>query len=215
MTKILVIEDHPLMQMAIQTVLSAETDLELTPPLFDRDTILRNLRQESPDLILFDLGLPNIDPIELVNEIRDVDPAVKILIYSGSTDHQLIARIIRERVNGYITKNSSISDLVEAIRSVVAGKPYFSGIASEALAEDIQDISKDRTRQLLSSLTAREREIFDLIVERHDTNQTAQGLAITPSAVRSHIAHICRKFGLNSQKDLLLFAVENDLNRTS
>jgi len=165
------------------------------------------IARETPDLVLTEIALPDIDGLTATREIRARHPEVGIIVLTGSERVDHVVRAFREGANGYVSKKQSGQELITAMSAVLQGEKYIAPSLSDFLAA-----MTPGKRGLLDTLTPREREIFDLIIlERLSNRGIASRLAISIKTVETHREHINHKVGAHNTADLVRWAARNGL----
>ena len=158
----------------------------------------------SPDVLVLDIGLPDLDGVEVARTLRKSAPGVKLLTLSIHAERQFVRRMLNAGADGYVVKSSAVQELVQAIRAVAAGKLYLSpDIAREALPESAVEEG--------GPLAARERQVLALLAEGKRSSDIAHTLAISTATVEAHRRNIMRKLGLHTIAELTKYAVRKGL----
>jgi DNA-binding NarL/FixJ family response regulator len=165
-----------------------------------------------PDVAVIDIAMPNLSGIEAAQRIAAASPQTAIVILSMHSDEGYVLRSLKAGAKGYLLKDSAEGDLIEAIHAVHMGKTFFSPEISKMLVEDY--VREIRTRGVDDSydlLTAREREILQLLAERKSNKDIANLLNLSPYTVETHRRNLQEKLNLHSLADLILYAVRKGL----
>lgn len=203
--KVLVVDDHTLFAEGTVSILSSETNLEIVGIANDGNQCLALLRSKTPDIILLDISLPDCSGINLIDDIKSINPAVKIIMLTGLNPKGYLAKSLQKGVHGFLLKECNKKEMIEAVFYVAQGKEYFSkGLApyirfafirsnedKEALTFQLSDIG-----ELLST---REEEIMDLIAKGLNNQEISSTLFITIRTVKFHTSNILSKLGVNSR----------------
>jgi len=204
--RILIADDHPVVRKGLRQVIEEESGLTLVGEAADGQAGLSLINELRPDIAVIDLDMPRLDGFALADEIRKRKLPVKIIFLTIHCEADLLHRAMSLGAAGYIVKESALIDIINAIRSVTAGRPFVSPSMTAALLER-------RTRQEatpgLNELTPSERRILGLIAAGKQTSIIASELHIHPRTVETHRTSICHKLRLNGTNSLLRFALEN------
>ncbi len=209
-TRILIIDDHPLVRLSLKGVIEREPDLVVCGEAEDRDQALAAVAATKPHLAVIDLTLKNSDGMELIKDLRDRYPKVQILVLSMHDEDIHAERAIRAGARGYITKQEAATKILVAIRQILNGEIYWSERAAAQVASKIvagASRSRPASGFPLDCLTDRELQVFELIGAGRSTRQIASTLHIDVSTVETYRARIKEKLNLKDALDLLQYAI--------
>jgi len=204
-------EDHKILSSSLWGLLEQEAGIEVIGHAEDGRTAVRLARELSPDLVIMDIAMPELNGIEATHRITTESPHVKVIALSMHSDKRFIARMLKAGAAGYLLKNSTFEELVNAIRSVAAGQRYFSPPITDVVVEGYLRPSVKEKPSLLSLLTVREREVLQLLVEDKTTKQIARSLHISPKTVQTHRSNIFEKLHVEGIADLTKYAIREGL----
>jgi DNA-binding NarL/FixJ family response regulator len=204
-TKILVVDDHAIVLDGIKSLLAEVENAEIAATATNASEALNLLRQTKAELVITDINMPGMDGLEFIKTIRSDFPPIKIIVLSLHDEPHFVRTIMKQRVQGYILKNDTSAELVEAVYRVLAGKTFFSSKISQVMMEQI---NSPFTENLL---TEREVEIIKLIAEEKSSKQIADKLFISERTVETHRKNIFRKTATNNIVGLIKFAYANNL----
>ena len=212
--EIMLVDDHEVVINGIRTVLKGVEDIEVIEDACDGDMLLKKLKYLTPDLIMMDLSLPKKSGVEMTRLIRVEYPKIKIIIFSANINEESIFDAIKAGANGYLSKDASREQIIDAIRRVMEGEKVLSDSISNTLL--INYIEKDKKQEKFSEkkvdgLTKREIEILKLIAEGHTYKEIAEELFISFRTVETHKNNIMYKLELKNTVDLVKFAIKNKL----
>ena len=165
-----------------------------------------------PDVVVMDIGMPDLNGMEATRHIVEQVSDVKILALSMHSDRQFAAGILAAGASGYLLKDSAFDELAEAIRAVIRGQCYLSpGITGVVLNDYVERLCQLRQLASLATLTKREREILQLLAEGWTTKRIAEDLHVSIKTVETHRQHIMDKLELRSLADLTKYAIRQGL----
>jgi DNA-binding NarL/FixJ family response regulator len=204
---ILIVDDHPMMREGLAQLITHEKDLQTSGEAANAAEALEKVNGSNPDLILTDITLPDKSGIELIKDIKAMQPNALILVISMHDEALYVERVLRAGGRGYIMKQEGGRKIMEAIRRVLDGKVYVSDKMSAKILELFSGGRPDSTASPLEKLTDREFEIFQLIGKGLSTIQMAQHLHVSPKTVEVHRANIKTKLQIGTAPELLRYAV--------
>jgi len=212
--KILLVDDHHLVRTGIANLLAGESDLEIIGEASNAGEMIDLLKQQEPDLAVLDIALPDMSGIELARQMAKDFPRVKVVFLSMYTSEEFVFNAINSGAKGYLPKNTSRSELLEAIRAVAKGEEYFAeSISNTILKSYIKKAKSGNLEQLRdeSLLSKRELEVLRLFAQGLTNQEIADKLFISIRTVESHKNHIMQRLELKTTVDLIKFAIRNNL----
>lgn len=207
-TTILVIDDHPLVADGIKTMLKESEHLKIIGVCKTAKESLIFLIEQTPDVILLDISLPDMDGLQLCEVIRKSNKKSKIIGLTSTNEAGIITGLLQRGGNGYLLKNMEREDLIDAIASVLSGKIYLSKAANERVLEQFNRLGATETAPVL---TRREKEILKLLSDGLTGPEISEKLFLSPLTVQTHRKNLLRKFNANSVQLLLKMARDNNL----
>lgn len=207
-TTILVIDDHPLVADGIKTMLKESEDMKIIKVCKTAKESLSFLMEQTPDIILLDISLPDMDGLQLCEAIRKNNKESKIIGLTSTNEAGIITGLLHRGGNGYLLKNMEREDLIEAIATVLTGKIYLSKAANERVLEQFHRLGTTETNPVL---TRREKEILKLLSDGLNGPEIAEKLFLSPLTVETHRKNLLRKFNAHSVQLLLKTARDNNL----
>jgi len=199
--KIFIVDDHYMVIEGIHSLLQNETNIEWMGHATNAASCLAFLHNETPDVILMDINLPDKSGIDLCKEVKDKYPAVYILGLSTFNQQSFIEKMIGSGASGYVLKNATQEELMEGIETVIKGKQFLSFDAALALR-------KTDTQNNMPVITRREKEVLELIADGMTNNEIAQKLFISSTTVDTHRKNLLAKFEAKNIAALIKVAVQ-------
>lgn len=206
-SRILLVDDHPLVLEGLAEVLKKEADLEVCGQAADRLQALALIPAAKPDLAVIDLALKNASGMELVKDIRSQFPKVRMLVVSMHDELLNAEPALRAGASGYITKGEATEHVVHAIRRVLSGETYISQRVASLMAAKLSGRPRGDSGPVLLNLTDREREIVQLIGDGLGRQEIARRLHLDVNTVESYRSRIKEKLRLKDAQELLQFAI--------
>jgi DNA-binding NarL/FixJ family response regulator len=204
-TRILIVDDHPIVRLGIRQMLAAERDLEVCGEAESPEAARQLIKSARPDLAIVDLSLAEGTGLDLIRSLRESLPTLPVLVLSMHDEALFAERVLRAGARGYIMKREAITGLVGAVRQVLAGRIYVSEGMAQAVLERLghEATPSDNT---LAVLTDRELEVFDLIGRGQSTAAIAEQLGVSIKTIETYRSNIKTKLNLKDAADLIRFA---------
>jgi DNA-binding NarL/FixJ family response regulator len=206
-TRILIVDDHPLVRLSLREFIRREKDLEVCGEAEDREQALACCTATKPHLAIIDLTLKSSNGMELIKDLRDLHPDVQILVLSMHDETIHAERAIRAGARGYITKQEATTKVMVAIRQILNGEIYWSERAAARVASKIAGPSRGAADSPVDCLTDRELQVFEMIGSGKSTRQIAASLHIDVSTVETYRARVKEKLNLKDSLALLQYAI--------
>jgi DNA-binding NarL/FixJ family response regulator len=203
--RILIADDHPVVRMGTRLALSSERYLKCIGEAQDGNEILPLCADLHPDLLLLDLRMPNLTPVELVEQLRNRCPDLRIIILSAYGDDIYVKNLIAMGVAGFVLKDEMPQNLVQAIMTVMQGNTWFSRNVVRRLTEP-EIVQLDGKGEFL--LTEREWDVVKLLAKGYSNRMIAEELCFSESAVRFHLHNIYDKKGFHSRGEIVVWATQ-------
>ncbi|HEV2209065.1 MAG TPA: response regulator transcription factor [Verrucomicrobiae bacterium] len=207
--RLLFAEDHPVVRKGILAFLESQPTLEIVGEAKDGKEALRKAHELSPDLLLMDMDMPQLNGLAVTEILHKELPKIKVLLLSGHSGARFVLRILQAGARGYLLKEASAQDMVNAIQVVAAGGTCFGPeFAQVALT---QLVRKNTNPEAADELTEREREVLVLIADGLYNKEIADRLGVSTRTVETHRENLMNKLKIHSTAGLIRFAVANGL----
>ena len=207
--KVLIADDHQLFREGLVNLISSAPDIEVIGEAKDGLEATKKAKKLKPDLILIDIGMPNMNGIEATKTIKRDDAGIKIIAVSMHSDRQFVKGVLEAGADGYLLKNCTYRQLIDAIESVVSGKKYLSDDITEMVIQGYLDPEEDLESK--HDLSEREMEVLKLYAEGKSTREISERLFISVKTVGTHKQHIFEKLGIKSNADMVKYAIKEGL----
>lgn len=205
--RIILVDDHHLLREALREKLSKEADFDIVGEAGDGRSALQLIAELVPDIVLLDIGLPEMNGVEIATRIGADHPSVKIIALSMYSDKRFVMEMLKAGAAGYVTKTADGMELLNALRAVATGKRYLSTEVAAALADGVQEAAADSSTRL----GRREREVLRLLAEGQRTADIATRLHISAGTVEVHRRNIMRKLDLHTIAELTRYAIREGI----
>lgn len=209
--KVMLADDHILMREGIRQLLEFDGSIEVIAEANDGEECIDILKKSHPQILLLDINMPKKNGIEVLEEIRNQNMKVKILILTVHGEVEYLLKAVDIGVDGYILKDSESSELKKAINVIVKGESYIQPKLIPALNNRLvaRDVDKDK----IESLTEREIEVLAQVANGKFNKEIANSLNISERTVKNHISNIFRKIDVSDRTQAAVFAIKNDIIR--
>ena len=205
MTKILIVDDHPLVRTGFAQLIGDCPDLEVCGEAGDMAEALKQIDATNPDLAIIDLSLAGGSGLDLIEHIKSRDKDILMLVASMHDETLYAERVLAAGARGYINKQEAQESIIHAIRQVLAGKVYLSQQMTDRLLSGMVDANNEKRD--IDALSNRELQVFELIGRGVSTSQMAGQLNLSTKTIETHQAHIKKKLGLGSAHELTQRAI--------
>ncbi|GBD86186.1 transcriptional regulatory protein DegU [bacterium BMS3Abin03] len=213
-TKVLLVDDHKWVRQGFKLALESKYDIDIVGEAGDGNEAVEKTKELMPELILMDINMPNLNGIEAAKQIREFNKDVKIIILTMLDNERFIFEALTAGINGYIYKDSEITELVTAIKQVMEGEDYFNKEVTKKIIDyhtgkNISEFYQETTQS--SPLTKRELEVVKLVSEGYTSKVIAEKLFISPFTVVKHRKNIIKKLHAKNFNEVISYAIANGL----
>lgn len=203
--RIILADDHVLFRQGLMKIMEGMPGLEVVGEAGDGAELVSLLNRQTCDMVILDLSMPGIGGIEVLPEIKRINPQAKILVLTMHNDKEYLYRALSGGVDGYFLKREADTQLSMAIEKIRQGKMYVSPCLSQDLINDLEFIKEKFTKPVL---TPREKEVLNLVGEGKSNKDIANHLFVSVHTVERHRANIMSKLNLRGTADLIKYAIE-------
>ena len=205
---IILADDHTIVRQGLAKLLEGESGFNVIGEAENGREAVGKVEELKPDVVIMDISMPMLNGIEATRQIKKIRPKTRVIILSMHCHDRYIRELFSLGASGYLLKDSSGGDIVKAIQSAMDGDTYMSPAVSRLVIEDYVSTKKKSFREeLYTSLSNREREVFQIIAEGHSTREISEILCISPSTVKTHRAKIMEKLRIENISQLVQFAI--------
>lgn len=209
--RVLIADEQALFRDAMRVVFSSQDDLEVVGEANDGQEAIAEAVRLQPDIAMLDATMPNGDGIHATTEIVKRVAGCRVIVCSGRDDERVLIEALEAGATGYLSKNSPLTDLIDATRAVHRGEalvpPRMLGLVLQQLIHQRRE--RDAALRSLGNLTRREKEVLGLLARGADNDEIAQRLVISPETARTHIQNVLGKLGVHSRLEAAAFVVQN------
>jgi DNA-binding NarL/FixJ family response regulator len=209
--RVLLVEDQRLMRSGLSTMIGLQPDMEIVGEADNGRSAVDLAQRLSPDIVLMDIAMPELNGIDATRQIAVLDPPPKIIVLSVYSDQRHVTDALKAGASGYVVKDSPLDELVLAIRAVCQGRVYLSPQVAGGVLHDYRRCVPGTASPDFASLSAREREVLQLIAEGKSTKAIASALYVSKKTIDTHRAHILTKLHASSVAELVKHAIREGL----
>lgn len=210
--RLLLVDDHAVVRSGLRMLLASESDVEIVGEAGSGSEAVAAAASARPDVILMDIGLPDMTGIEATRVVKSQFPEIAIVALTIHEDEEYFFRMLDAGASGYVPKRAAPEELLTAIRAAASGEVYLYPSLAKLLVKDY--LSQERetaNRSTLDGLTEREQEVLSLLAEGHNNAEIASALVISPKTVERHRENIMRKLNLHSRAELVRYAIRKGI----
>ena len=208
--RVMLVDDHKILRDALKTVLAREDDINFVGEASNGAEALKSIKEMHPDVVVMDIGMPDMGGIQTTLALRNIYPEIKILALSTFFDRRIVLQMLDAGANGYIVKSAGSEELLRGIRAVFAGRSYLCPDVSQIVIDSVR-VNQSPEPINGSRLGRREREVLKLLAEGLTSPEIGNRLHIATSTVEVHRRNIMRKLDLHSIAELTKYAIRHGL----
>ena len=209
--KIFVVDDHPIFINGIVSLLKGAEGFKIVGTAGNGIELLEKIPQTKPDIILMDINMPLMDGIEATKKVKEKFPDIKVIMLTMHNELRLIKELLEIGARGYVLKNISRDDLINALDIVSKGRPYLDPNVQEKMIEGISNIDEQEDAKLIENITSREMEILQLIALGLTSQDISNRLFISKNTVETHRKNLLGKLNVKNTAALLKYAYKHKL----
>lgn len=213
-TRVLLVDDHRVVAQGLCVMLEQETDLKVVGIAEDGRTALSMVQQLSPDVVVIDIAMPDLNGIEATAQIVKDHPRTRVVGLSTHNEAKYVRAMLEAGAHGYVTKDTAADELLRAVRNVTRDLKYLSSDVTEFVIDGLVNRQIEDS-SAMSKLAGREREVLQLIAEGHTSGEIASRMHISTNTVDTHRRNIMKKLDLHSVADLTKYAIREGLTDVS
>lgn len=211
--RLLIADDHKLFRDGLRSMLVGHKGIEIIAEASDGIAVTKLAGELHPDIILMDVSMPELNGIEAARKISGEHPTIKIIMLSMHSDRRYITEALRAGARGYLLKDSALDEVLAAIRDCSSGKIYLSSRIADIVINDYINLARNTEASAFAILSAREREVLQLLAEGKSTKEIASQLKVSAKTIESHRKQVMDKLNLHSVAELTKYAIREGLTQ--
>jgi two-component system response regulator NreC len=209
--KILLADDHKIMREGLRSLLERQSGVEVIAEAENGRTAVRLCRELKPHVVIMDITMPDLNGIEATRQIISENPGIKVVGLSVHSDRQFVEGMLKAGASGYLLKDCAFQDVISAVHAAAANEIYLSPKVAGFVVEGYLRNAARGESSSSAVLTAREREVLQLLAEGRSRSQVAEILHLSPRTVETHRREIMDKLDIHSTADLIKFAIREGI----
>jgi DNA-binding NarL/FixJ family response regulator len=212
--RILIADDHEVVRRGLAALLQTQEGWEVCGEASDGREAVEKAKLLKPDFVILDIGMPNLNGLAATRQLTQLDPNFKIIVLTITDSDHVIREALDAGARGFVLKSDAVRDLVSAIEALQRGQMFFTPRVNEMVLAGFLERGTAAPRgspPKFPSLTPREREVIQLLAEGKSSKEVATLLNLSTKTAETHRSNIMRKLGFHSIRDLVLYAVKNDI----
>jgi DNA-binding NarL/FixJ family response regulator len=213
--RILLAEDHAIVRTGIRSLVDRQADMEVIGEVEDGRSAVNAAREGSPDIVIMDVSMPELNGIEATRQIKSEMTGVRAICLSMHAEKQFVTAALEAGASGYLVKECALEQLIEAITVVTAGQVYLCPAVTGTVVDAMKEKRRSADSSVFSLLTDREREVLQLIAEGFSTKEIADRLVVSAKTISTHREHLMAKLEIHSVAGLTKYAIREGLTSTA
>jgi DNA-binding NarL/FixJ family response regulator len=208
--RIILADDHEILRHGLSRSFEQESDIKVIGQASDGHSAVDMVRELQPDVVIMDIGMPDLNGVEATRKIVKNYPQVKVIGLSMHSSDKYVREMFKAGASGYLLKNCPFEELTEAVRTVAGGKTYISSSIGDIIVKEYAS-KPDKEKSAFTLLSQREREVLQLLAEGKTTKQIARRLHISPKTVEAHRLRIMERLDIDNVAQLTKYAIQEGL----
>jgi two-component system response regulator NreC len=209
--RILLADDHKIIREGLRALLVNQRDIDVIGEAEDGRSTVKLSHELSPDIVIMDISMPDMNGIEAARQIISRDSRIKVIALSVHSDKRFVIEMLNAGASGYLLKDCAFEELANAIRTVMSNRSYLSPAITDIMLNDYRHMLSKESLSVFSLLTAREREVLQLIAEGKTTKDIAAALSVSVKTIETYRQQIMEKLDIHSIAELTKYAIKEGL----
>ena len=209
--RVLLADDHAIVRQGLCNSIQREKDMEVIGQTKDGFSTVRLVKKLSPDVVIMDISMPDVNGIDATREITHDFPQVKVIALSMHSAKKFVREMFKAGASGYLLKDCEFDELADAIRTVMSGKSYLTPEITDVVVDSYVRTSTEDESSVFTTLSKRERQVLQLLAEGKNTKQIGLKLHISPKTVEAHRLRVMEKLKIDNVAQLTKYAIQEGL----
>jgi DNA-binding NarL/FixJ family response regulator len=209
--RILIVDDHAVVRRGVRALLESHKGWEVCGEATNGRDAVEEARRLKPDIVVMDLSLPGLNGLDATRQILHESPGTEVVVLTMHHSEELARDVLQAGARGYVLKRDADEDLIAAIESLRQHKPFLTAAVTEFVLDDYLKRGDRQDDPAVAGVTAREREIIQLVAEGQSNKEAASTLGVSVKTIEAHRSNIMRKLHLRSVSDLVRYAIRNKI----
>jgi two-component system response regulator NreC len=210
--RLLLVDDHAVVRTGLRMLLEGEQDMQIVGEADSGSQALNQVSASKPDVVLMDIGLPDLSGIDATRAIKQLSPETSVVALTIHEDEEYFFQMLDAGASGYVPKRAAPEELLTAIRAAAAGEVYLYPSLAKLLVQDyLTQAHHARSVSTLDGLTDREQEVLTMLADGASNTEIAERLSISPKTVARHRENIMAKLNLHSRSELVKYAIRKGI----
>jgi len=211
--RVVIADDHPMFRFGLRAALDTDSSVEVVGDAADGEELLALMEHARPDVVLTDLGMPHLDGAEATRRIRAQHPTVGVLVLTMHEDDEALFAALRAGAQGFLLKGADRATIVRAVHDVAAGEAVYGAAVARRIVDFFTGAHRDYAAKVFPELTAREREVLDLVAAGYGNHEIARRLVLSEKTVRNHVSAVLLKLQVPDRSAAIVKARDAGLGR--
>jgi len=208
--RIILAEDHETIRDGLKLLVNSRSDMEVVGEADNGRTALQLAEEFSPDVVVMDISMPELNGLQATKKLKDKSPQVKVLILTRHSEPGYLQELLQAGASGYVLKQSKSEELIRAILTVAAGQTYLDPAITEKVVTQLRESGQVTRKAPNANLTAREADVLRLIALGYVNKEVAARLNLSIKTVEAHKSNAMNKMGMKSRVDIVRYAILQD-----
>lgn len=209
--RLILVDDHEVVRSGLRMLLESEGDIEIVAECGTAQEAIDEVRKHKPDVVIMDIGLPDLSGIEATKEIKQISPESAVVALTIHEDREYFFRMLEAGANGYVPKRAAPAELISALRAADQGEVYLYPSLATYLVSSYLSGDPEQSIAPANGLTEREQEVLGHVADGATNIEIAETLGISPKTVSRHRENIMRKLNLHSRTELVKYAIRKGI----